>query len=79
MQTWAPYWDGTDEIGFGAQPVGLRDRFGFFDYVGHAAAFWSATAAGKSFAWAYFLGEANPELARMNLMMPFGLSVRCVH
>jgi phage tail protein X len=59
--------------------VGVRDRFGFFDYVGHAAAFWSATTAGKSFAWAYFLGEANPGLARMNLMMPYGLSVRCVH
>jgi uncharacterized protein (TIGR02145 family) len=76
---WVPYWDGSDEIGFGAEPVGVRDRFGFFDYVGHAAAFWSATTAGKSFAWAYFLGEANPELARMNLMMPYGLSVRCVH
>lgn len=76
---WVSYWDGEDAIGFRALPVGLRDRFGFQDFVGHAAAFWSATEAGKSFAWSYFLGEGNPEIARMNLMKSYGLSVRCVH
>lgn len=76
---WVSFWDGDDEIGFKALPVGLRDRFGFQDFVGHAAAFWSATEAGKSFAWSYFLGEGNPEIARMNLMKSYGLSVRCVH
>ena len=76
---WVPHWDGTDAMGFSAEPVGLRDRFGFNDYIGHASAYWSATAAGRSFAWAYFLGDANPEVGRMNLMMSYGLSVRCVH
>lgn len=76
---WVSFWDGEDAIGFRALPVGLRDRFGFQDFVGHATAFWSATEAGKSFAWSYFLGEGNPEIARMNLMKSYGLSVRCVH
>ena len=79
VRDWVPHWDGTDVFGFHVLPVGLRDRFGFYDYVSHASAFWSSTAAGRSFSWAYFLGEGNDEVARMNLMMSYGLAVRCVH
>lgn len=69
---------GTDAVGFGALPAGLRYGDGTFVNVLEGAYFWSATENGADFAYGRNLNYDGTVLCTRGSYKDDALSVRCV-
>ena len=53
---WDENGNGTNSSGFSALPGGFINNSGFYDYIGFATFWWSATEVNSSCAWAFSIG-----------------------
>lgn len=75
---WKNGGNGTDAVGFGALPAGIRGRRGAFDEVLEVADFWSATLDGASNAYCRDLCYDGTVLDTCFSKLDVAMSVRCV-
>lgn len=73
--SWATYWGGTDDYGFGVLPAGLYS--GSFVNVGYHAAFWTSTEASSSAAYNKYF-DTGSSMSSYNFTKYLGISVRLV-
>ena len=75
---WYSNGNGTDAFGFSALPAGSRYDYGYFNYDGYHAYFWSATELYTDLAYLMYLYYFN-EYAYLDYdFKDFGFSVRCL-
>ena len=75
---WNSGGNGSDAVGFGALPAGIRFGYGIRDGQGGRAFFWTSTEGGRGRAWYRSLDAAYRDLNRSDMDTLNGLSVRCV-
>ncbi len=68
----------SNSSGFTAFPGGSRSYIGSYDAIGNYGNWWSSTEDDSVNAWSRILGYASSVVARYNLDMQNGFSVRCV-
>jgi len=75
---YSPNQDATNSSGFTGLPVGLREYYGAFNYVGSDEHWWSSTEGDTSSAWYRSLRYYSSGLFRANSNKDYGFSVRLV-
>lgn len=77
---WSGNGNGTDAYGFSALPAGYRYRYGYFDYAGNIAIFWSASQYENNSDRAYYMSLSyGYEDANVYYNDKYyGYSVRCL-
>jgi uncharacterized protein (TIGR02145 family) len=68
--------NGTNSVGFNAQPSGIRESSGYFDGKGKKTIFWTKTPLGSFYA--YYKEFAEYPQAGMYYNKNSGFSVRCI-
>jgi uncharacterized protein (TIGR02145 family) len=68
----------TNESGFTALPVGYRDQYGVFGFLGLFGTYWSTSEADASKAWDRFFNYANSTVQRGSDLKTIGVAVRCI-
>ena len=75
---WIYNGNGSDSVGFGALPAGLRRSSGNFDNSGHDGGWWSSTLATSETAWNRDLSYGSSNIERYEADLRIGFSVRCI-
>ena len=70
-------WDGTNTVGFNAEPAGYRISVGSLDNVGSDGDWWTSSVS-DSLAWARYLISNNSDVGRYSAPQDYGFSVRCL-
>ena len=73
----SPNTGATNESGFTALPGGCRNTFGYFNYLGSTAYFWSSTEDDTYVAWDRYLFYNSDNVVRYDNAKHNGYSVRC--
>ncbi len=78
MSGWYNSGNGTDDFGFSAPPAGYRHYYGYYNYEGRGAYFWSSTEFNSN--GAYYMGlYYSYDPADLNIDgKNYGFSVRCL-
>lgn len=76
---WNSEGNGTDIVGFSAQPAGCMDKDGKFGYAGICAWFWTSSEQDNTpYVWDRRIYNNSPQILRGNPEKEYGLSIRCV-
>jgi len=68
----------TNETGFTALPVGYRDQYGIFAFLGDHGSFWSTSESDANTAWFRFLSYNDSKVVRGSDKKTIGFAVRCI-
>jgi uncharacterized protein (TIGR02145 family) len=74
---WLANGNGTNEIGFGGLPGGIRLIIGAIG-IGEYGIWWSSSQNDSSDAWLRYLSAAKVIVGRDDFIMGFGCSIRCL-
>ncbi len=75
---WNDNGNGTNESGFAADPGGIRNGDGSFDFLGGLGYWWSATENETGTAWSFCLISLDSTVDRSYYFKVSGMSVRCL-
>jgi uncharacterized protein (TIGR02145 family) len=75
---WIKYDTGTNELGFGALPGGLRNGSGSFVDIGYRGNWWTSTEVSTYDAWYRFMDYSFNNVNRQVNLKRNGMSVRCI-
>lgn len=76
---WSDNGNGTDDVGFSALPVGIRDDEEYYFRGGRSYTyFWSATESGTYNANRIYMRHGDEDASLFNSSKLFGFSIRCL-